>query len=190
MLNVVLHALSASDHTDSPFVAIMVLLVWDDSPWTSNAIRGHPNMFTLIRIPNGHMRFVPANKQTNDAFNERIHAILAPAIQTVCQLKPEETFFSPPTLHPRPTTVFRALACPTRSLPHMSAINARLPHPGPSTPPQGTRQDILSRQEHTCPDTDPPGTSYAPQGGYTSTQLFIQASQFPSLIRGIRYSPS
>ena len=126
MLNAVLHALSASDHTDAPFLAVMVLPVWDDSPWTSNAIRGHPNMSTLIRIPNGHMRFVPANKQTDDASielkpvkwpveliliandkgretyldNERIQAILAPTIQTVCQLRPEETIFFPtnPTL--------------------------------------------------------------------------------------------
>jgi hypothetical protein len=44
----------------------MVLPVWDDSPWTSIAIRGHTNMSTLIRIPSGHMHFVPANKQTDE----------------------------------------------------------------------------------------------------------------------------
>ena len=44
----------------------MVLPVWDDSPWTSYAIRGHTNMSNLIRIPSGRMRFVPADRQTDD----------------------------------------------------------------------------------------------------------------------------
>ncbi len=48
----------------------MVLPVWVDSPWTSDAIRGHKNMSTLIRIPSGHMRFVPADKQTDDGSME------------------------------------------------------------------------------------------------------------------------
>jgi hypothetical protein len=39
MLKAVLQALSSSDHTDAPFLAVMALPVWDDSPWTFNAIR-------------------------------------------------------------------------------------------------------------------------------------------------------
>ncbi len=161
----------SSDHTDAPFLAVMVLPVWDDSPWTSNAIRGHPNMSTLIRIPTGHVRFVPANKQTDDASielkpvkwpvdliliandkgresyldNDRVQAILAHAIQAVCKLRQEETICIPPTLHPRPTTALRALACPTRPLPHSPAITTRLPLAGPLTPPQGAGRNLLSR---------------------------------------------
>jgi hypothetical protein len=70
MLKAVLHALASSEHTDTPFLVIMVLPVWDDSPWTSKAIRGHTNMSTLIRIPSGHMRFIPAHKQADDATME------------------------------------------------------------------------------------------------------------------------
>ena len=70
MLKAVLQALASSEHTDAPFLVVMVLPVWDDSPWTSKAIRGHPNMSTLISIPAGHMRFVPAHKQADDAYME------------------------------------------------------------------------------------------------------------------------
>jgi len=68
MLKVVLQALASSEYTDAPLLVVMVLPLWDDSPWTSKAIRGHTNMSTLIRIPAGHMRFVPAHKQADDAY--------------------------------------------------------------------------------------------------------------------------
>ena len=82
-------------------------------------------MSTLIRIPSGHMRFVPANKQTNDESmepkpakwpvvelilianelgreayldNDMIRNIISLAIQTICRLKPEDTIFYPPPL--------------------------------------------------------------------------------------------
>ena len=58
--------MASSEHTDDPFLAVMVLPVWDDSPWTSAPIIGHTKMSTLIRIPTGHMRFVPAEKQTDE----------------------------------------------------------------------------------------------------------------------------
>ena len=106
MLQAVLQALSSSEHSDAPFLVVMILPVWDDSPWTSAAIRGHSNMSTLIRIPTGHMRFIPAHKQSDDVSmaltpakwpvelvliandkgreaylnNNRIRTILAPAI--------------------------------------------------------------------------------------------------------------
>jgi hypothetical protein len=59
MLKAILHALSSSEHTNASFLAVMVLPVWDDSPWTSNAIRGHTNMSTIIRITSGHVGFCP-----------------------------------------------------------------------------------------------------------------------------------
>jgi hypothetical protein len=70
MLQAVLQALASSEHTNAPFLIVLVLPVWDDSPWTSQAIRGHNNMSTLIKIPRGHMRFVPAHKQSDDASPE------------------------------------------------------------------------------------------------------------------------
>ncbi len=88
----------------------MELPVWEDTPWSSTSIRGHPNMEILIQILTGHMRFVPAHKQTygdttsltpanwpvelvlisNEAGKQqfldwdRITQILAPAIRRVC----------------------------------------------------------------------------------------------------------
>jgi hypothetical protein len=70
MMKVALHALASSKHTDAPFLVVVVLPVWDDSPWTSKAIRGHTSMSTLIRIPVEHMRFVPAHKQADDTSME------------------------------------------------------------------------------------------------------------------------
>jgi hypothetical protein len=74
MLKAVLHALSSSEAQDTPFPVVLILLVWEDTPWSSAAIRGHHNMSTLIRIPAGHMRFVPAHKQSDEA-----NPVLSPA---------------------------------------------------------------------------------------------------------------
>ncbi len=43
----------------------MVLPVWEDTPWNSAGIRNHRNIETLVQIPTGHMRFIPAHKQTD-----------------------------------------------------------------------------------------------------------------------------
>ena len=74
MLKAVLHALSSSEAQDTPFLAVLILSVWEDIPWNSVAMRGHRNMSTLIRIPAGHMRFVPAHKQSDEA-----NPVLSPA---------------------------------------------------------------------------------------------------------------
>jgi len=66
MLKAVLHALSSSESQDTPFLVVLILPVWEDTPWNSAAIRGHHNMSTLIRIPVGHMRFVHAHKQSDE----------------------------------------------------------------------------------------------------------------------------
>jgi hypothetical protein len=63
ILRAVLHALSSSESQDTPFLVLLILPVWEDTPWNSAAIRGHHNMPTLIRIPAGRMRFVFAHKQ-------------------------------------------------------------------------------------------------------------------------------
>ncbi len=68
MFKAVLHALPSSESQDTPFLVVLILPVWEDTSWNSAAIRGHHNMLTLIRIPAGHTRFVPAHKQS-DATN-------------------------------------------------------------------------------------------------------------------------
>ncbi len=67
MLKAVLHAFSSSEAQDTPFLVVLILPVWEDTLWNSAAIRGHHNMSILIRIPAGHMRFVPAHKQSDKA---------------------------------------------------------------------------------------------------------------------------
>ena len=134
MLKVVLHALATSESPDTPFLVVLLLLVWEDTPWNSPAICGH-HMSTRIRIPAGHMRFVPAHKQSDEATpvlslakwsvefvlitnakgwetficHDRIHQIPSPAIQATCLLTPGQTLFSRP--HP-PTGVGLVVARP------------------------------------------------------------------------------
>jgi hypothetical protein len=67
MLKADLHALSSFESQDTFFLVVLILPVLDDTPWNSATIRGHHNMSTLIRIPAGHMRFVPAHKQSDEA---------------------------------------------------------------------------------------------------------------------------
>ena len=59
MLEAVLHALASSKSSHFPFLVVLILLIWEDTPWNSAIILGHHNMSTLIRTPAGHMRFVP-----------------------------------------------------------------------------------------------------------------------------------
>ena len=57
-----LHALASSTDSTTSFLVVMVLPVWEDTPWYYAAIRSHHNLETLIQILAGHMRFVPAHK--------------------------------------------------------------------------------------------------------------------------------
>jgi len=43
MLKVVMYALASSENSKTPFLAVLVLHVWDDTPWNSAPIRGHRN---------------------------------------------------------------------------------------------------------------------------------------------------
>jgi hypothetical protein len=67
MLKAVLHALTSSDSQDTPFIVVLILPVWEDTPWNSADIRGRHNMSTLVRILAGHMRFVSFHKQSDEA---------------------------------------------------------------------------------------------------------------------------
>ena len=71
MLKEAIHALASSESSETPFFVVLILPVRDDTPWNSTSILGHNsptfgNMSTLIRMPTGHMRFVPAQCQSDD----------------------------------------------------------------------------------------------------------------------------
>ncbi len=162
MLKVVLHALSSSEVQDTPFLVVLVLPVWEDTQRNSAAIRGHHNMSTLIRIPAGHMRFVPAHKQSDETnpilspakwpvelvliANEkgretficpdRIQQILSAAIQTTCFLTEAQTLFFP-TTPSRGRYGGRLTPLPRRLLPTSPAIPAQTSPLGPATSPCG-----------------------------------------------------
>jgi len=108
----ILHALASSIDTTTHSLVVMVLPVWEDTPWYSAAIRSYRNLETLIQIPIGHMRFVPSQKQTdgdttslppakwtvelviisNEAGRnqfvgiDRINQVIPPALRSVCQM--------------------------------------------------------------------------------------------------------
>ena len=66
MQKAVLHALASLENNETPFLAVLVLPIWDDTTWNLVSIRGHRNITILIRIPTGHMRFVPTHRQSDD----------------------------------------------------------------------------------------------------------------------------
>ena len=51
MRKAILHVLASSTDTTTTFLVVMVLPVWEDTPWYSAAIRIHHNLETLIHIP-------------------------------------------------------------------------------------------------------------------------------------------
>jgi hypothetical protein len=123
MRKAILHALASTTDTTTPCPVVMVLPVWEDTPWYSAAIRSHYNLETLIQIPAGHMRFVPAHKQSYvDTYSlpparwpveldlisneevknqfvsiERTHQILGPALCNACHMTTKQLRFFPNT---------------------------------------------------------------------------------------------
>jgi len=51
MRKAILHALASSTDASTPFLVVLALLVWEDTPWYSAAIRSYPNLEILIQIP-------------------------------------------------------------------------------------------------------------------------------------------
>jgi hypothetical protein len=120
-------------------------------------------MSTLIRIPAGHMRFVPAHRQSDDITatlppakwpvelvlisneiyhakyldHSRIHIILAPAIQGVCHMSPAQTKFFPRTNAARSGALSQQGRHPTRPIPKCSANVSKTGLTAPPTPPRG-----------------------------------------------------
>jgi hypothetical protein len=66
MLKSVLHALASSKRRETPFLVVLILTVWYETPWISASIRDHRNISTLVHIPIGHVQFVPAHRQSDD----------------------------------------------------------------------------------------------------------------------------
>ena len=170
MIIAVLHALSSSEAQDTPFLVVLILPIWEDTPWNSAAIRDHHNMSTLIRIPAEHMRFVPAHKQSDETnpvlspakwpvklvliangkgretfvCHNRIQQIPSMTIQASCLLTAAQTFFFPtPPYGGR----FGCHLTPLlrRLLPTSPAIPARTSPLSPATPPFGPPQGGLLR---------------------------------------------
>jgi hypothetical protein len=161
MLKIVLHALAFSESPDTRFLVILILPNWEDTPSNSAAICDHHNMSTLIRIPAGHMRFVPAYKQADEVTpalspakwpvefvliandkgresficHDRIQRILRPAIQATCHLPPGQTLFSPTPLFTGGRFRGRPTPPSRRLLPTQPATPAQTIPRAPDTPP-------------------------------------------------------
>ncbi len=69
-----MYAIDSSECTETPFLVVLILPLWDDTPWSLAAIKGNGNMSTLIQIPVGHIRFVPAHKESDEATPDLSHA--------------------------------------------------------------------------------------------------------------------
>ena len=215
MLQAILHALASSENTDTPFLVVMILPIWDDTPWRSNAISGHPNMSTLIRIPTGHMRFVPAQNQADDpemelkpakwpvelvliannkgkeAYldNGRIHTILSPAIQATCHLNEEDILFFPQTPHLGHLAPLNPLTPPRRTLPACPAVATTTGTTGTTTPTRGQLTEFPPHtmlQEQSCPA---PTTLSIAREGYTSSQPIPPLESLPTIPGGNGGSP-
>jgi hypothetical protein len=171
MLKAVLHALASPEDTETTLLVVLVLPVWDDSPWTSSAAKGHNNMSTLIHIPAGHMRFVPAHMQSvganfdlsparwpvevvlianekgREAFadHNRIQMILALAILATCRLTPKTTIIFPPQPSEMARYISRRTPQPLRPIPACPATPAPGSPLGIAAPPRGHTSAPITR---------------------------------------------
>jgi hypothetical protein len=108
-------------------------------------------MTTLISMPAGHMRFVPAHKQADEATvvlsparwpvefvlianpkgraafmnHDIIRAILTPAHQAIYHMAPKATYLLSPHFYPPSTASARKIATPMRPLPANPATPAK-----------------------------------------------------------------
>jgi len=162
MRKAILHALASSTDTTTPFLVAMGLPAWEGiTPWYSAAIRSHRNLETLIQILAGHMRFVPAHKQSdsdtttlspakwlvelvlisneegrnNFVSFKRIHQILAPALRITCHMTTDQIRFFPNTRETRRRPHTTPAERPMRPFPvRPAAISPRTPPRGPPIP--------------------------------------------------------
>ena len=59
MRKAVRHALESATYAP-PFLCLLILPRWDDTPWRSADILSHENIEILASVPGLHMRFTPA----------------------------------------------------------------------------------------------------------------------------------
>ena len=173
-------------------------------------------MSTLISIPSGHMRFIPADKQADDESMElkpakwpveliiianelgreayldedRVRTILGPAIQSTCRLRPENTNFFPPPLQPRHNTSYRTGTFPKRPLPYRPATGHTSTCAGPQTPPQGLGPESPHRADKSDTIADSPYSPALPQQGYISSQRLPDLHNAPPLNRDGHHPPA
>jgi hypothetical protein len=118
VLKAVLHALDSFECTEAPFMVVMILPAWIDTPWNSTAVRDHGNQPTLIHIPAGHMRFVPANNQSDGATCDLSPAKWPVEIFLIANVKGREVFLS----HDRIQTILALAIQATSPDPHTVGV--------------------------------------------------------------------
>jgi hypothetical protein len=113
MRKTILHALACATSFTNPFLVVLILPAWEDSPWRTHAILQHPNLTTLAHLPANQLKFIPSHKQLDKELNlstlrpadwpvdliiianeegrqaylhhDRLQNILIPGLQQACQ---------------------------------------------------------------------------------------------------------
>jgi hypothetical protein len=62
----VLSALACSTTTNSPFLVVLILPAWEDSPWITHSILSHLSLTTLAHLNPNQLNLVPPHKQLDD----------------------------------------------------------------------------------------------------------------------------
>jgi hypothetical protein len=69
MRKTILPALACATLSTNPFLVVLILLAWEDSPWRTHAILQHPNLTTLAHLPTNQLKFIPSHKQLDKDLN-------------------------------------------------------------------------------------------------------------------------
>ena len=69
MRKTILHALACATAVANPFLVVLILPAWEDSPWRTHAILQHPNLTTLAHLPANQLKFIPSHKQLDKDLN-------------------------------------------------------------------------------------------------------------------------
>jgi len=140
-----LHALACATSVAKPFMVVLILPAWEDSPWRTHAILQHPNLTTLAHLPANQLKFIPshiqldkdlnistlrpavwpvdliiiANEEGRQAYlhHDRLQNILISGLQQACQDTNLPITLFPNNTHPQQNTT--ALVLPTH--PHKTA---------------------------------------------------------------------
>jgi hypothetical protein len=63
MRNTILHALACTTSSLNPFIVVLILPAWEDSPRRTRSILQHPNLTTLAHFPANHLTLITTHKQ-------------------------------------------------------------------------------------------------------------------------------